>query len=79
MGLIKLLILVALVLAALAFWRRLKRWQASRAGTAPTPGAPEPMVRCAQCNVHLPRNLAVRDQAERWFCCPEHRDERGHG
>jgi uncharacterized protein len=35
------------------------------------PPAAEPMVRCAHCGVHLPRNEAVAD-GERLYCSEQH-------
>jgi uncharacterized protein len=34
--------------------------------------APEPMVACARCGLHVPRSESVEDEG-RHFCCPEHR------
>jgi uncharacterized protein len=30
------------------------------------------MIRCAQCGVHVPRNLAV-NQDQHWYCSQAHR------
>jgi len=78
MGLIKLIILVAVVLAALVWWRRFKAWQAARRPPPPAPGSPEPMVRCAQCKVHLPRNLALQGKNQHWYCSQQHLQESRH-
>ncbi|RHW19844.1 PP0621 family protein [Pseudomonas jilinensis] len=73
MGLIKLIILVVLILAIMAFWRRLKAWQAANRPTNAQPERPQLMVRCAHCQLHLPQSQAVR-AGDHWYCCPEHRD-----
>ncbi|HEU0231377.1 MAG TPA: PP0621 family protein [Burkholderiaceae bacterium] len=44
--------------------------QAPRRG-APPVAAPEAMVRCAHCGIHLPRSEAVLIQGKTW-CCEEH-------
>ncbi|WP_304640733.1 PP0621 family protein [Pseudomonas sp.] len=79
MGLIKLIILVAIVVMALVWWRRFQAWQAARRPPSSAPGAPEPMVRCAHCALHLPRNLALQGPDQRWYCSQEHLNESEHG
>ncbi|KKN61753.1 hypothetical protein LCGC14_0518690 [marine sediment metagenome] len=74
MGLIKLIILIALLFLAFASWRKLKTWQAAKRPPAASPGSPLLMVRCARCNVHLPQRMAIRDESN-WYCCQEHLDE----
>ena len=70
MGLIRLLIVLALAYAAYLFWRR---FQAAKANQHRPPEAAPRMVRCAQCQVHLPEDRALR-QHNKWYCCSEHRD-----
>lgn len=72
MGLIKLFIFLALAYIAFSFWRRMKAAQADRKRQAPPSQAPK-MVRCAQCQLHLPETLALR-RDDKWYCCSEHRD-----
>ena len=72
MGLIKLLILLALGYIAYTVWRRMKAVQADRQRRTPPSQAPR-MVRCAQCQLHLPESLALR-QDDKWYCSSEHRD-----
>ncbi|UGV31479.1 hypothetical protein LO767_02935 [Halopseudomonas aestusnigri] len=74
MGLIKLIILAALIWAALRFWRAMQqRSTETSSSQPPQPDAPV-MVRCAQCQVHLPESRALR-AGDQWYCCAEHRDE----
>ena len=35
--------------------------------------AAEDMVRCAHCNVHLPKSESIMARGQ-FFCCAEHRD-----
>ena len=72
MGLIKLLILLGLAYVTFLFWRRLQAAQVEKRRSAPPPQAPR-MVRCAQCQLHLPETLALR-RDDKWYCCSEHRD-----
>lgn len=71
MGLIKLFILLVLAYIAFVFWRQFKAAQAEKHRTPPQ--QPPKMVRCAQCQLHLPEHLALR-QDDKWYCCSEHRD-----
>jgi uncharacterized protein len=65
---IRLLFWIALIGAAIWFWRRLR---------TPAPVAPKgddnpaPMVRCAHCGVHVPRAHAL-PQGEHWYCSQPH-------
>ncbi len=72
MGLIKLFIFLVLAYVALTFWRQMKAAQADRRRTTNHQQAPK-MVRCAQCQLHLPEHLAIRAD-DKWYCCSEHRD-----
>lgn len=42
--------------------------------TAEPPKAPEDMVRCARCGVHLPRSESLLSGGE-FYCCEQHRAE----
>lgn len=77
MGLIKLMVLIAVVIGLVILWRRFKAWQINSQQRQPTPTSPPMMVRCAQCQLHLPRDqaLQVNDQ---WYCCDAHRDAGRH-
>lgn len=74
MGLIRLLLLIVLVWLV---WRVAKQFLLGHDNTPPpandehAPGE-QKMVRCAQCNVHIPEGLALREQSQA-FCCEEHR------
>ncbi|MAC99981.1 hypothetical protein CNQ84_02630 [Pseudomonas abyssi] len=76
MGLIKLIFLALLVWFALRLWRGLQRQQATQRQQQSARAQQEPplMVRCAQCQVHLPQSSALRAN-DNWYCCAEHRDE----
>jgi uncharacterized protein len=70
-----LLIVVGLVIARIlsrqnAARQHMATRQAPRRG-APPSIAPEAMVRCAHCGIHLPRSEAVMVQGKTW-CSEEH-------
>ena len=69
----KYLVLLAVIAVAYAWWRAQHRLPpAPPAPPAPRgSGAPEPMVRCAHCGVHLPRSQALQHDG-RSYCCPAH-------
>ncbi|MFZ2288260.1 MAG: PP0621 family protein [Halopseudomonas yangmingensis] len=72
MGLIRLVLLLLLVFAAITLWKRFKLWQQQR-NTSQDSEQPALMVRCAHCRVHLPADQAFPGNG-RHYCCPEHRD-----
>ena len=61
---------VLLALAIYIGWRLFKARQlpSKDAGSVPK----LPMVSCAKCGLHIPRNEALT-QDDRFFCCEEHR------
>ena len=69
---VRLIMWIALILAVIWFFKRLAK--------GPTPGhkptAREidaaPMVRCAQCGVHVPQDRAL-SQDQQWYCTEAHR------
>lgn len=68
--LLRLLLWAALIAAVIWFWRR---WQRDDSRTEKTAEpSSQPMVRCAQCRVHLPQDQAVSDN-DQWYCSQEHR------
>ncbi|WP_223463684.1 MULTISPECIES: PP0621 family protein [unclassified Pseudomonas] len=69
---LRLLFWVALIAAAVWFWRKFK-------GQASTPKPPAereaaPMVRCAHCGVHLPRDRALSHD-QQWYCSQAHLEQ----
>ncbi|WP_022961432.1 PP0621 family protein [Halopseudomonas pelagia] len=77
MGLIKLIILVAVIIGVVMLWRRFKAWQISSQQTSSTPNQPPLMVRCAECQLHLPKDQAIQ-AGNQWYCCDAHRAARHH-
>jgi len=69
---VRLLFWIALIAAAVWFWRKFNR-------PAP-PARPDaaldatPMVRCAHCGVHLPRDRALNLQQD-WYCSQAHLEQ----
>lgn len=64
--------LILLVLAVALAWWVLSRYRKSvTRGAPPRAAAPEDMVRCAHCGVHLPRSEG-RARGGEFFCCEEH-------
>ena len=62
---------VLLALAIYLVWRLLQKRQLPPGG-ADSSVARLPMVICATCGLHVPREEALV-QDERYFCCEEHR------
>jgi uncharacterized protein len=62
---------VLLALAIYLVWRLLQKKQPPPSG-ADSSVARLPMVSCATCGLHVPREEALI-QGERYFCCEEHR------
>ena len=71
MGLFRLLFWIILIAAAFWLWRRITK---RPSGKGDQGQATLPMVRCAQCGVHLPRTQALQDQ-ERWYCSRAHLEQ----
>jgi uncharacterized protein len=72
---VKYLIWMALLVAAVWFWRRARRVLTGPAGTPSTARAaarPENMVACAHCGVFLPESEACRDAGGQPYCSPAH-------
>ena len=74
----KYLLVLAIVLVAVWLWRNNRREgkQPPPAAKAPLP-APQDMVRCPVCSVHLPRTDALAGPDGRLYCCQEHRVRAG--
>jgi uncharacterized protein len=70
---IRLLFWIAIVAIAVWAWRRFKSPKA-RADTPPATGTTLPMVRCAQCGVHLPGDRALAS-GNQWYCSRAHLEQ----
>jgi uncharacterized protein len=73
----KFLVLAAVLFIAYLVWRhnRLEDRDAGRGtpGKPAPPGAPQAMVSCTVCGLHLPQPDAVRGADGRFYCSNEHR------
>lgn len=68
----KLILLLLLGFLAYLVFRGVRR-SARRQEQAEKPQAPERMVACARCGVHLPESEAIEGDGGRRFCSEEHR------
>lgn len=66
----RLLFWIALITAAFWLWRRFKPG-AEAQQSSPREDSPAPMVRCAQCGVHVPQQQALNEN-QRWYCSQAH-------
>lgn len=83
----KYLVLLALLAYVYHAWRKQRgpglgrtdgaQGPASRAAGRAGPGRPAPqeMVACATCGLHLPRDEALADVHGRLYCCARHREQ----
>ena len=69
---LRLLFWIAVIAAAVWFWRKFKN-PASRQQRSAEPDAAL-MVRCAHCGVHLPRDRALSVQ-QQWYCSQAHLEQ----
>ncbi len=69
----KLILLLFLGVLAFFFFKGFQRAAARRQGKAQRPEAPERMVACARCGVHLPESEALEADDGGRFCSEEHR------
>jgi uncharacterized protein len=75
----KYLLVIAIVVIAYMIWRGNRLRDAERDASTPRPppappaGAPQEMVRCPVCSVHLPRGDAVAGADGALYCSQEHR------
>jgi uncharacterized protein len=69
---IRLIMWIALIMAAIWFFKRLTRGPVSRPKAQPPEIAAAPMVRCAQCGVHVPQDRAL-SVGQQWYCSESHR------
>ena len=70
MGLFRLLFWIVLIAAAFWLWRRLTRKRPERKVGPDT----LPMVRCAHCGIHVPREQAIEAQ-DQWYCSRAHLEQ----
>lgn len=74
----KYLLLAALLFVAYMIWRNGRiAGRDGRSRQAPPPAAPQDMVRCPVCGVHLPRPDAVAGSNGVLYCSLEHRLKAG--
>ncbi|MBC5785156.1 hypothetical protein H8N03_19570 [Ramlibacter sp. USB13] len=71
----KYLVLLAVLVIAYMVWRNNRLEDRRRDAPPPPrrPGAPQEMVRCASCGLHLPQSDALPGPAGQFYCCKEHR------
>ncbi|WP_237885003.1 PP0621 family protein [Pseudomonas sp. PGPR40] len=69
---LRLLFWIVLIAAAVWLWRKFKS-PTSGPHTPREQDAP-PMVRCAHCGVHLPRDRALRLE-QQWYCSQAHLEQ----
>lgn len=79
---IKFLILIAIVFVVIWFMRGARTASRRDAAPKPTsapraPPAPQDMVECPVCHVHLPRADALPGPDGQLYCCAEHRQRAG--
>lgn len=75
---VRLLLWVALIAAAVYFFKRMGKRPAPRTRAQPPEGVAAPMVRCAHCGVHLPRDRALSlqlNQEKQWYCSQAHLEQ----
>lgn len=76
----KFLLLIAIVFAVVWYLRggaRQMRGPAQDESRREPPPAPQDMVECPVCGVHLPRTDALAGPDGRLYCCAEHRARAG--
>jgi len=69
---IRLIMWVALIMAIIWFFKRATKRSSARPDAARPEIDAAPMVRCAQCGVHVPRDRAL-SQDQQWYCTEAHR------
>jgi len=71
----KFLVLAAVLVIAYLVWRnnRLEHHRNDAQARQDRPAAPQQMVSCTVCGVHLPQPDAVRGGDGRFYCSNEHR------
>jgi uncharacterized protein len=72
----KYLVLLIVLVIAYNYWRHTRiqdRSEERRDDAGRRSGAPQEMVQCAVCSVHLPRGDAVAGSRGTFYCSQEHR------
>jgi uncharacterized protein len=69
---LRLLFWIVLIFAAVWLWRKFKAPASSAQSSREQDAAP--MVRCAHCGVHLPRDRALNLQ-QQWYCSQAHLEQ----
>lgn len=69
---LRLLFWIALIAAAIWLWRKFK--QPASSANPPAEQRATPMVRCAHCGLHLPRDRALSLQTQ-WYCSQTHLEQ----
>ncbi len=71
----KYLVVLFVIAVAIWLWRRSRREEAdeTRRAAPPPVGAPQAMVRCAHCGLHLPLGDAIAGPGDRVYCSAAHR------
>ncbi|MFP5485508.1 MAG: PP0621 family protein [Gammaproteobacteria bacterium] len=73
----KYLVLLVVLVLGYAWWRAQRRAEKPRHTPPPAVPAPQDMVACAHCGVHLPRTESVT-HGPRSYCCAEHQRKDAH-
>ena len=68
----RILFFLLLAIAVYLLWRSLQRRGTDARAAGLEQRAPQAMVSCATCGLHLPRQEAL-PLGDRYFCCEEHR------
>jgi uncharacterized protein len=72
---LRLLFWIVLIFAAIWLWRKFKAPAASsQSNRSSNEQDAAPMVRCAHCGVHLPRDRALSVQ-QQWYCSQAHLEQ----
>ena len=69
----KYLVLFAVLFIAYLVWRNNRVEHRRDGGRHAAPPAPQQMVSCAVCGLHLPQPDALRGADGRFYCSQEHR------
>ncbi len=67
MGLPRLILFAIIIGGGIWLWRRIN----SRSSTPAQSTQTQPMIRCAQCDVHVPHERALQKD-QHWYCSSQH-------